>query len=106
MIEPLSLMSIALIHIGSKYLTLELTEQQKEMLKHPLSQIIILTSILYASTKDIYKTILLVVTIYLFLYVIFNENHPMSIIIPNNEIKKNYINFFNQNKNNLLDILK
>jgi len=106
MIEPLSLMSIALIHIGSKYLTLELTEQQKEMLKHPLSQIIILTAILYASTKDIYKTILLVVTIYLFLYVIFNENHPMSIIIPNNEIKKNYINLFNLNKNSLLDILK
>ena len=106
MIEPLSLMSIALIHIGSKYLTLELTEQQKEMLKHPLSQIIILTSIIYASTKDIYKTILLVLTIYLFLYVIFNENHSMSIIIPNNEIKKNYINLFNQEKNNLLDILK
>lgn len=106
MIEPLSLMSIALIHIGSKYLTLELTEQQKEMLKHPLSQIIILTAILYASTKDIYKTILLVVTIYLFLYVIFNENHPMSIIIPNNEIKKKYIDLFNLNKNSLLDILK
>lgn len=106
MIEPLSLMSIALIHIGSKYLTLELTENQKDMLKHPLSQIIILTAIIYASTKDIYKTILLVITIYLFLYVIFNENHPMSIIIPNNEIKKNYINIFNQEKNNLLDILK
>jgi len=106
MIEPLSLMSIALIHIGSKYLTLELTEQQKEMLKHPLSQIIILTAILYVSTKDIYKTLLLVVTIYLFIYVIFNENHPMSIIIPNNEIKKHYINSFNLEKNNLLDILK
>mgnify|MGYP001187378363 FL=1 len=106
MIEPLSLMSIALIHIGSKYLTLELTEQQKEMLKHPLSQIIILTAILYVSTKDIYKTLLLVVTIYLFIYVIFNENHPMSIIIPNNEIKRHYIDSFNLEKNNLLDILK
>jgi hypothetical protein len=77
MIEPLSLMSIALIHIGSKYLTLELTEHQKEMLKHPLSQIIILTAILYASTKDIYKTIILVMIIYIFNYVIFNENHEI-----------------------------
>ena len=69
MIEPLSLMSIALIHIGSKYLSLELTEQQKEMLKHPLSQIIILTAIIYASTKDMYKTVLLVLTIYTFIYI-------------------------------------
>jgi TRAP-type uncharacterized transport system fused permease subunit len=106
MIEPLSLMSIALIHIGSKYLSLELTEQQKEMLKHPLSQIIILTAIIYASTKDMYKTVLLVLTIYIFIYVIFNENHEMSIILPNNEIKKHYINSFYSEKNSLLDILK
>lgn len=98
MIEPLSLMSIALIHIGSKYLSLELTKYQKQILKHPLSQVAILGCILYASTKDIYKTVLLVLTIYLFIYVIFNENHEMSIIIPNIEIKKDFI----KNNNNKL----
>ena len=79
-------MSIALIHIGSKYLTLELTEYQKEMLKHPLSQIIILVAILYTSTKDIKKTLLLVTTIYIFIYVIFNENYKNNKL---NNIKKN-----------------
>lgn len=99
-------MSIALIHIGSKYLTLELTEYQKEMLKHPLSQIIILLAILYTSTKDIKKTLLLVTTIYIFIYVIFNENHSMSIIIPNLEIKKDFIYSYYNNSNNLSNILK
>jgi hypothetical protein len=92
MIEPLSLMSIAIIHIGSKYLTLELTDYQKKLLKSPIAQLIILLSIIYTSTKDILKTIIIVLTIYLFIYVILNENHPMSIVLPNINIKKRYLN--------------
>jgi len=92
MIEPLSLMSIAIIHIGSKYLTLELTDYQKKLLKSPIAQLIILLCIIYASTKNILKTIIIVFTIYLFIYVILNENHPMSIVLPNINIKKRYLN--------------
>jgi|TARA_B000000475_G_C16005623_1_gene450812 hypothetical protein len=92
MIEPLSLMSIAIIHIGSKYLTLELTDYQKKLLKSPIAQLIILLCIIYTSTKDILKTIIIVLTIYLFIYVILNENHPMSIVLPNINIKKRYLN--------------
>ena len=92
MIEPLSLMSIAIIHIGSKYLTLELTDYQKKLLKSSIAQLIILLCIIYTSTKDILKTIIIVLTIYLFIYVILNENHPMSIVLPNINIKKRYLN--------------
>lgn len=90
--EPLSLMSIAMIHIGSKYLTIELTPYQKHILKHPMLQFLILVSIIYASTKDIKKTIVIVVTIYVFLYIILNENHPMSIVNPDINVREAYYN--------------
>ena len=93
-IEPLSLMSITMIHIGSKYLTLELTPYQKELLKHPASQVLILASIIYASTKDIKKTVIIVSTIYIFLYIILNEDHPMSIVAPKTDIKNVYNSHF------------
>jgi hypothetical protein len=83
-------MSIAMIHIGSKYLSLELTPYQKELLKHPASQTLILTSIVYASTKDIYKTLVIIATIYMFIYVILNENHPLSIVTPDVNVKEIY----------------
>lgn len=96
-IEPLSLMSIAMIHIGSKYLSLELTPYQKEKLKHPIAQIMILTSIVYASTKDIYKTLIIVSTIYIFINIILNENHPLSIVSPEIDVKELYNSYYDKN---------
>lgn len=93
-------MSIALIHIGSKYLSLELTPYQKMLLKHPASQVVILTAIIYASTKDIQKTVIIISTIYIFLNVILNENHPMSIVLPNVDIKKAYFRKIVENNTN------
>lgn len=95
-------MSIALIHIGSKYLSLELTPYQKTLLKHPASQVVILTAIIYASTKDIQKTVIIISTIYLFLNVILNENHPMSIVLPNVDIKRAYFKQILENNTNSL----
>lgn len=85
-----------MIHIGSKYLSLELTPYQKELLKHPASQTIILTSIIYASTKDIYKTLVIVATIYMFIYIILNEDHPMSIVTPDIDVKEIYNSHYNK----------
>lgn len=88
-----------MIHIGSKYLSLELTPYQKELLKHPVSQTLILTSIVYASTKDMYKTLVIVATIYMFIYIILNEEHPMSIVAPDVDIKEIYKSHYNKIEN-------
>jgi hypothetical protein len=91
-LDPISLLSLMLIQVGSRHLTLELTDGQKRILKHPAVQIIILCCLIYVSTKDIKITLIAVMSIYISLYVIFNENHPFSIIAKDvDNIKDKYL---------------
>lgn len=90
-LDPISLMSIAMIHIGSRHLSLNLTEYQKKMLQHPITQAAILFALVYASTKDIKMSIIVMIMIYASLYVLLNDEHELSIITKDAfDIRRNY----------------
>lgn len=78
-IDPLLIGSIILMQIGAKHLDLELTEFQKRLIKNNVIQAIILFGIIYIPVRDIFKTFIIVCLIYLFIYVIFNENHKYNL---------------------------
>lgn len=90
-LDPLSLLSIAVIQIGSRHLSLNLTEYQKRMLQHPLTQMIILFSLVYVSTKDLKTSLIVVTLIYVSIHIIFNDENEFSIVMRDMEdIRKNY----------------
>jgi len=91
-IDPLSILSIMMIQIGSKHLVFELTDKQKQLLKHPFMQYLILLSLLYLSTKDIRIALFISIIIYISVYILFNDNSPFSILIDDLDIDDLYNN--------------
>jgi hypothetical protein len=89
-IEPLSLLSIVIIQVGSRHLSIELTDYQKRVLKHPLVQGLILFSMLYASTKSIKTALIITLTIYVFIDIVFNDKHEYSIITKDIDVRDVY----------------
>jgi hypothetical protein len=89
-IDPIAVFSIIMIQIGSKYLVFELTEKQKKIIKHPMMQCLILLSLVYLSTRNIKLSLLIVFVIYIFIYIILNENNPYSILLDNINIEEKY----------------
>jgi len=101
--DPLLIGSMILMQIGARHLDIELTDFQKKIIKHKLVQSIILFGLIYIPVRDITKTLLIMILIYLIVYVIFNENNNYNLfskkilynegIIKNyNDIKKKYYN--------------
>jgi hypothetical protein len=101
--DPILIGSLILMQIGARHLDIELTDFQKKIIKHKLVQIIILFGIIYIPVRDITKTLIILILIYLIVYVIFNENNNYNLfskrylynegIINNyNDIKKKYYN--------------
>ena len=79
-IDPLFILSTTFIQIGARYLDFDLTPIQKKLLKSKVIQTIILFCIIYMSTRDIIKSFVIIIFLYLCIYVLFNENHEYNII--------------------------
>ncbi len=101
--DPILIISVILIQIGSRHLDLELTEFQKKLLKNKIVQSIILFGLIYIPVRDVKKAIIVLLLIYLMIYVVFNENHNYNlfskrflynegIIKEFNDIKQKYYN--------------
>jgi len=101
--DPILILSVVLIQIGARHIDLELTDFQKKLLKNKIIQAIILFGLIYIPIRDIKKTIIILLMIYLIIYVIFNENHNYNlfskrylynegIITKFNDIKQKYYN--------------
>lgn len=85
--DALSLSSIAMFHIGSRHLQLNFTEYQKKMLKHPVVQATILFAIIFASTKNLLITLIVLCIIYILLNIMLNEHSEWSIIVdPDSDV--------------------
>lgn len=78
--DPLVSLSIIMLQISNRYMKIQLTPAQERILTHPLLQIIMYTSIIYFTTKNIILTGIIVIVSYLFLVVLFNENHRLNIL--------------------------
>ena len=91
------------MQVGAKYLDLQLTEFQKKLIKNNIVQVIILFGIIYIPVRDIFKTILIVAIIYLFIYVLFNENHKLNIYSKRWLFNEGIIKEYNDIKNKYYD---
>jgi hypothetical protein len=101
--DPVLILSVILMQVGARHLDLELTDFQKKLIKNKIVQAIILFGLVYIPVRDIGKTIMVLILIYLMIYVVFNENNNYNLfskkylynegIIKNyNDIKKKYYN--------------
>lgn len=108
MIDPILLFSVIFMQIGARYLDLELTDTQKKILKNKYIQYLILFSIVYISTRCFIKSLLIVICLYVFLKILFNENSKFNLLSKNFlkeegilskdfNIKELYYNNFNIN---------
>ena len=104
--DPVLILSVVLIQIGARHLDLELTDFQKKLLKNKIIQGIILFGLIYIPIRDIKKTLIVMLMIYLIVYVIFNENHNYNLFSKRYLYNKGIINKFNDIKQNYYNNLK
>ena len=113
-LDPLFVMSLILMQVGARYLDLELTDFQKQLIKNNIVQSIILFAIIHLSVRDIFKTIIIMFLIYLTVHVLLNENHKFNIyskkwlynegiIKEYNNLKDKYYKKIEKIKNDLLE---
>ena len=63
-----------LLNIGSKYVSLELSEAQQQFLNHPITRKLLVFTIFFIATKDIIVSGVLSLLFLLLVCCIFNEN--------------------------------
>lgn len=111
--DPISIIGLFLMQIGSRYFILELTDAQKIILKQPIVQGLIFFTILYFSNRDITLSLIICIITYLFIYVLFNEKHNYNILSKTWLKKKGIINdnniqshkeIYNNNLNKILSL--
>jgi len=97
-----------IMNIGSKYINIDLNDSQENYIKYSLGRQIIIFSILWVGTRDIFTSLILTVLFIIFVDYLFNENSYYC-IIPKRYRNKN----INKDKpitekeiNNAIDTLK
>lgn len=72
--------SMLMLNLGSKYLTIEISKTQEQFFKHSIVRKLTLFSIFFIATRDLIVSIILSSIFILFTQGIFNENSKYSII--------------------------
>lgn len=110
--DPILIFSVIAMQVGARYLDLELTDFQKKLLKNKVIQTFILLGLIYIPIRDIKRSIIVLIIIYLIIYVLFNENnyynlfskkflYDEGILKDYNDLKKKYYdNYLNLMKKN------
>lgn len=95
--DPILIISAAVMQLGARHLDFELTPLQKQIIKHKYFQIFILFCILYITTRDIFKTLIILCFLYLCIYILFNEysNYNLLSHHTSDELKKKYYETLN-----------
>ena len=75
------------LNIGSKYITLELSESQEDYIKYTLGRQILVFAILWMGTRDIVVALILTCVFIIFADYLLNDNSKFC-IIPTNYTKK------------------
>jgi hypothetical protein len=95
-----------ILNIGSKYITIELSKNQAELLKHEVMRQLLLFSIIWIGTKDIYVSLGLTAAFLIMSDYLFNEESSFC-ILPDYMIKINkLIDTNNDNKVSEIEIQK
>jgi hypothetical protein len=68
------------LNLGSKYITLELSETQDELLKNKIIRRFLVFTVVFVATRDIYVSLILTGIFILLVSGLFNENSNFSIV--------------------------
>ena len=69
-----------LLNIGSKYITIELSKNQEQYLKHYVGRILLIFAIIWMGTHDIYISIVLTSSFLVMTQFLFNEESKFCIL--------------------------
>ena len=90
-------LAMIILNLGSKYLIMELSESQEELMSNKIFRRIILFTVAFIATRDIIVSLVLTGVFVILVSNLFNENSKMSLL------KKNKNTF---NKVSKLDYMK
>lgn len=90
--DPLIFLTIIVLQIANRYLKINMTKAQEKIIMHPYMQFAMYFSIIYFTTRNIAYSLIIVLLSYIFLTILFNENHKHN-ILPKTWLKEqNFIN--------------
>lgn len=78
--DPLVLSSIMMLQIANRYLKISVTTAQEKLITHPVAQLLMYFCIIYFTTRNIANTVVIVFISYIFVHILFNENHKNNIL--------------------------
>ena len=103
--DPVLIVSVIIMQIGARHLDLELTDFQKKLIKNKIVQSLILFGLIYIPVRDIGKSIMVLILIYLIIYVMFNENNNYNLFSKKYLYKEGIIANYNDFKKKYYDNL-
>jgi len=108
-IDPFFSIIFILFQVGNRYLKVNVTKAQEEILKHPLMQLIMYFSIIYYSTKNISLSVFIAIITLLLYNILLNENNQYNVLSEKwlNEkqiLKKPLQSYKESYKNNIQDL--
>jgi hypothetical protein len=68
-----------LLNLGGRFISLEVTKKQEQFLQHPWIRRILIFTVFFVATRNIWVAFWLTVTVVLFLGYLFNENSALCI---------------------------
>ena len=77
--DPITLISIILLQMANRYMKLDMTKAQEKLIMHPYMQFIMYISVIYFTTKSIFYTAIIALLTYVFITILFNENHRLNV---------------------------
>jgi hypothetical protein len=86
--DIVSILSTFIFQIGSRNLMFNFTDSQKEILRHPLTQSVILFSMFYVGTRSVLWALCLLLLYHFIMLVLINESHPLN-VLPRSFLIKN-----------------
>ena len=78
--DPLNILLPLITNYGSRYIDIQLTPLQEKILKNKAVQYFMYFLITYLGTNDILKSFIIVLLVYLFINILFNENSKYNIL--------------------------
>lgn len=91
-IDPLIIINIILVQLGNRFIKFKITNAQSKLIEHPLLQSIMFIAILYYSTKNIILSITIFLLLVILFNYLFNENSKYNLFSKKWLIEEKLIN--------------
>lgn len=101
-----------ILNVGSKYITIELSQSQEDYIKNTIGRQLLLFSIAWMGTRDVYTSLILTALFVVLTQYLFNENSsfcvlPKSIQQLHSELDTNKDNIISEKElNHAIEVLK